>query len=611
MTHLNTSLTNICRKPALAGVVGIGFFVYADLTLERCGATSWGSWGLGGVLLAALFAIWRRLDFDAWLGGILSLAIAMCLTYATYTCLNERNYDGPDHFWYANFIAEHASIPSPNACNVCWHPPLYYLLGALVIRVVRVSHAATPECALQYLSLLLFLLFLTFGALTIREVTRSPAAQRAGIALLAFWPTSIINSIRVHDDALLSAMAVGVLYFTLRWQWKRRAIDMVMAVGFAAAAVLTKASAYAWAALPLTMLAWQCVSKRFRWPQVKAFVLALAGVALSVFAAVGWRTVGNGSACHRSIGVICDYTSEHLVGNRLINYVKFDIRFFLSEPFLINDPYDKAKDYVINNLLKTSLINAMPLGPKFEDRLSAALSTALSFLLLALGLFLATGLLRVKAAHWCRYATLILASGLALAQLLVLRMLTPLAMHADFRYVFALLIPVAAFYAKLLETDRAHWRPVSAVGLAIVTALVLASVAFFRPSSQRTHQRHAPPSLAVQASLTDTSSIRQSGSSISDKPTIRFGAHQFLEFRLPQPRDISQVDVSLDADDQYEIVVASPTFSRALWFGPTLSVGGLMRYVKPLPFPIRNATTILVRPHQSDGDYALGHLNVD
>jgi len=110
MTHLNTSLTNICRKPALAGVVGIGFFVYAALTLERCGATSWGSWGLGGVLLAALFAIWRRLDFDAWLGGILSLAIAMCLTYATYTCLNERNYDGPDHFWYANFIAEHASI---------------------------------------------------------------------------------------------------------------------------------------------------------------------------------------------------------------------------------------------------------------------------------------------------------------------------------------------------------------------------------------------------------------------------------------------------------------------------------------------------------------------
>jgi hypothetical protein len=69
--------------------------------------------------------------------------------------------------------------------------------------------------------------------------------------------------------------------------------------------------------------------------------------------------------------------------------------------------------------------------------------------------------------------------------------------------------------------------------------------------------------------------------------------------------------MSLDAGDEYEVIIASSTFSLALNVGPSLSVQGLARYVKVLRYPVRNARTIRIRPQLSDGDYALGHLIVN
>jgi hypothetical protein len=228
-------------------------------------------------------------------------------------------------------------------------------------------------------------------------------------------------------------------------------------------------------------------------------------------------------------------------------------------------------------------------------------------LVIGLASFMLVGLRHVKAEHWRRYSVLIVATVLVLGQLLALRIYAPLAMHADFRYVYPVLIPAAVFYAKFLEPESGQGLLLRWFGLFIAGAFAIGSMVFFRPSSDRAHQPNTPASVAVQAALADVSEVRETGTAIEGN-AIRFGAHQFLDFRLPKPQDISQIDLSLDADDQYRVLVISPTFSWALWFGPSLSATGLVRTIKDSPFPMRNVTSIEVHAHQSDGDYALGHL---
>ena len=62
-------------------------------------------------------------------------------------------------------------------------------------------------------------------------------------------------------------------------------------------------------------------------------IVAAAALGLS-------RPGGDQSAtlCHRALGITCDITRNQCVGNRPIDYLYFDRRAFLSEPFLSPEP---------------------------------------------------------------------------------------------------------------------------------------------------------------------------------------------------------------------------------------------------------------------------------
>jgi hypothetical protein len=71
---------------------------------------------------------------------------------------------------------------------------------------------------------------------------------------------------------------------------------------------------------------------------------------------------------------------------------------------------------------------------------------------------------------------------------------------------------------------------------------------------------------------------------------------------------VSYLDVSLDADDQYEIVLRGRDEARRILVGPTVGTDGLMRYQRLLESPVQDVRTVTIRALQSDGYYALGHL---
>ena len=575
--------------------------------------SSAGAWLIALLLAAELVVIRRLAKFDVWLMAILIVAAALYLQYSTYTDLVERNYDGREHLFYARYLADHAALPGPRACAVCRHPPLYHALGALVIRLVEWLRLTTEQSGLQVLSLGLSLVFLAFGALVIEFVTVNRFAQRLAVALLAFWPSAVLNSVRVHDDAMESALGAGVLYFTLRWYDDDRTRSLSWATALAALAVLTKANAYALALLLLVTVGFRCARARFTRRRLKQFGLTSVAVASATVAAVVLpNPSGQSSACHRAIGVVCDLNSEHFVGNRLVNYAYFDVGFFLRQPFLLNDPYDKAKDYFLNNLLKTSLFNAIPLGPEFEDRLSATLAIVFGWLMLGLILFVAIGLAPVAVRRWRRYWPLAIGSALLLGQLIALRLRAPFAMHADFRYAFVLLIPACAGFAKAFELNASRARGLAIVGLVLGGSLVVASALFFRPDSHRHKGHDYPPEEPILCSLAEHAAPKGASTRVGDAHNLHFGPNQKLVFPTPEGTLLSKLDVSLDADDQYQIVILARGFSRLLLLGPSSrSESGLMRYVKDIAPPLRDAQSIEISGRQSDGYFALGHLIIN
>jgi hypothetical protein len=67
------------------------------------------------------------------------------------------------------------------------------------------------------------------------------------------------------------------------------------------------------------------------------------------------------------------------------------------------------------------------------------------------------------------------------------------------------------------------------------------------------------------------------------------------------------VDVSLDADDEYDILFRGDWGGQHIDLGPSAE-SGLARYQRELSLP--PVHTVTIRARYSDGYYALGHLRL-
>ena len=198
-------------------------------------------------LLLQLYVL-RRLRFDWVVVALVLVGTVIQVDYLSYTSLSERNYDGSSHVDYIQSIAQHHRLPDPLACGACGHPPLYYALAALWSKVILVGGWMPFERGLQWLSLLLFFGFVVIALSMFRSCTSRPATLRLATALVVFWPSSIINAVRMHNDALASVLMLGALYFTAKWDREGNRRDFHLALLACALALLTKASGYAVAA---------------------------------------------------------------------------------------------------------------------------------------------------------------------------------------------------------------------------------------------------------------------------------------------------------------------------------------------------------------------------
>ncbi len=140
-----------------------------------------------------------------------------------------------------------------------------------------------------------------------------------------------------------------------------------------------------------------------------------------------------------------DHLTDKLkVGNAAANYLWFDVKMFVTQPYSTSWVDDAGRQYFWNFALKTSLLGDF----SFDGAVLADLSEILAALMLVLLAALAVGLGQRKKEDWVADLPMIAVPAVFVASLAGLRMSFPMACANDFRYILPALVPGIYLYVR-------------------------------------------------------------------------------------------------------------------------------------------------------------------
>jgi hypothetical protein len=146
------------------------------------------------------------------------------------------------------------------------------------------------------------------------------------------------------------------------------------------------------------------------------------------------------------------------------------------------------------------------------------------------------------------------------------------------------------------------------VGYALAAPFIALSILYFLPKRELI-MRLTPRTLPV--ALASRARFMAEGTPWDADTNLIFEENETLEFALPEAKKVSEIDVSLDNNDRYEILLLGDAQPRSVVLGPavrTKRVDGLARYVERLDPPTAGVRTIRVRALSGDAAYSLGHF---
>ena len=578
---------------------------------------------LAGVYIAVFFALFalslRKLRFDYLTIAIVFGGFVLYLGYLTYTTYSERNYDGPAQLEYITYIVQHKSLPPVTYCFICHHPPVYYVLAAAAYLFFQKTRLANPELGLQLFSLLIFAFFITFGLLTLRRFTTDSRRLRLGAALMVFWPYSVHNSCRVHNDSLVSLWMVMTLYFIVCWYQDEKPRDLYWGAVFAALGVMTKSSAFIMVALLLIVLGLRFfVSQdRLRYLRRSLVVLGIVGTALFL------NTLGKGHApskqvspdgvvdrtgqfCQKILGTACDIGPQQWVQNEPVNYFYFEVTSFLKEPYVICDRDDTGRQYFWNHLFKSSLFGTHNSVADKETayELNWRVASVMTFLQFGMMLYMAVALLFVKKKDARRHVVMWLCLGLIIAFMMGFRILIPAPHHTDFRHAFPALVIVTMFYVNAVGRFREKGSVLEWVGYALAVPFMALSIFYFLPKYDWAMRVTAR---VVEKDLAAYSEVVPEGSAWDRKQNLFIEGNWTVEFKVNPRKTVSEIDTTVDNNDTYEVVLYGAKDKRTFDLGPQPRKG-LVRYVQKVDPPLEGVSKVTLRPVGGDKAYSMGHF---
>ena len=207
-------------------------------------------------------------------------------------------------------LLQHKVDNSRPANRTIWtanHPPLYYLVSAVPLRLgVELGHPTAGIRVARLVNVAISLAGLVLIVLLARELVPARPELWVGAAgLAALVPVFVQTSAIVYNDALMVALTTAVLLLiarVLRWGPTRR--RLVLLAVLAAAAALTRASGLvvvAVAGVAAVVAVWRQDGRPGRSRAVRA-IAAGGAIVVTATAAAGWFYLRNRHLYHSATG---------------------------------------------------------------------------------------------------------------------------------------------------------------------------------------------------------------------------------------------------------------------------------------------------------------------
>ena len=541
---------------------------------------------------------------------ILLGALGFYFVYLGYTSFGERNYDGGPQLEYVQYIWDHGKRPPASQCLICHHPPLYYALGALVYGFFKKTHLLDPAVGLQVMGLVYFMFFLAYAARTIQLFVKDVRAVRLAVALVAFWPYSIHNCCRLHNDTGATAFMGIAGFYVIRFWKEDRQKDLFLGALFTGLALLTKSSGYA--LVPVLGLAILVRFFRSR-DRVRAlargvFAIAILGGALALNArGKESPTSKNAPLCHKILGNACDIDRGQFVPNEIGNYLYLDLKTFLEEPYALANRDGSGRQWFWNHLLKSSLFGTHNTIPDRETayEFNRAIAGILNAMLLGMIGIMILGATSVEKGVLRRWGIPVLMLASSIAFMVGFRALIPAPHHVDFRHIYQSVILTSAIFSATVYYFLKKERFLGQVGLWMGWAFVGLTIFYFFPKHD----------LAIK--LTRRTVFRElaawskpvpEGTPWDKESNLVIEENHTVEFSVAGRPTANELDITVDNNDRYEIEIEGDS-RRVVVVGPAnRKVTGLIRYTERIDPPVRAVRVVRLRALSGDMAYTMGHL---
>lgn len=443
-------------------------FVIPPEVIESAGATAnfrfvmHNNGGLGGMLLSpenqsfwprALEAValllaglillltLRRFRVNTAFAAILVAGILMRFVYVQDTTYDKRGHDISGHIDYVRIIAEEHRIPGAHDCWTCYHPPVYYAVSALPWNAAN-AMKTSPQGALQWESFAFSVAVLVFGLLALRTFVSGGAFAVAGV-LFALWPSLILTSARIGNDQLFYLLHIVCFWACAVFLSSRKLRYLSIAAIAAGLAFATKSTG----AVSLAVWSVTAILGYLPFHKPSRREIAAWSVGLIICAVCAAYLLGHDISGNTGGLKWVD------VGNKPGNYLFFDVRNFLTQPY--TDPFndEMGRQYFWNYLAKTSLFGEFSL---LTTALGEWLASIISVVFLILCGFSVRGLFK---AQWTKTGILFAVQGVLFTlAALAFRIKYPFSCSNDFRYIMPVLLSFTPFIAIGIFGGKARAR---------------------------------------------------------------------------------------------------------------------------------------------------------
>jgi len=429
---------------------------------------------------------------DKILITIFILGIIIRVFYLSYTPYDTRTHDVVGgHIDYIKYLIQNKSLPLSTDCWECFQPPTYYIISSTVYWLAQSAGTDNPYFYLQLLSLLFFLIFIFFGIKTISALNTERNITRITVLLITFWPSSIIHSVRIGNDTLLYALYAAGFYYLIKWAQKENEKWFYLSLLFSVLSMLVKSNGFMLVlVVAITFIYKWLVSLKqndnyFSYLKngLIFFVVFTIGFSLALYMPIINYKNNDSKSKDFVIGNIHALNGALLVSNRLANYLKFDIKTFINEPFMNPWSDETGRQYYWNYLLKSSLFGEFDFGKNKNIVVTAKLIS--SFFIIIAGYFFVilslalsrkkTTIRNIPGVLFAVFASIII----PLLILIVTRIKHPYSSQADFRYIFPVMAPVAFLCALGLENLKNKLKMLKYFGYVLSIVFAILTILFF------------------------------------------------------------------------------------------------------------------------------------